>query len=71
MWSMRFYEALMCKAVPIVSSKEETYRTDAESRLDYKYFLNTDELKFDVSLVEHNYQLFLKHHTFDALPPVR
>tara|TARA_B100000886_G_scaffold318562_1_gene258677 strand:- start:583 stop:1875 length:1293 start_codon:yes stop_codon:yes gene_type:complete len=65
-WSMRFYEAIMCKTIPIVKSKIETYRSELESKIDYKYYLS-DSPKFDYreDWVEHNYKIFLEYHTFD------
>ena len=43
---MRFYEAIMCKAIPIVKSKIETYRSELESKIDYRYYL-IDSPKFE------------------------
>ena len=62
-YSMRFYEALMCKSIPIVKYKNETYRTREEKDLDYKYYLTTDKHIFREELVEHNYNIFMKYHT--------
>ena len=64
-YSMRFYEALMCKSIPIVNSINETFRSKAESKLDYKYFLTTDVLEYREDWVEHNYSIFLKYHTLE------
>jgi len=41
-WSFRFYEVLMCKSLPIVSSWHHTYRTKEESELNYRYILYQD-----------------------------
>jgi len=62
-WSMRFYEALMCKSLPIVSNKNETYRTNAESKLNYKYYLKNDHHVYRKDWAEHNYNIFLRYHT--------
>ena len=64
-FSMRFYEALMCKSIPVVYSTHETFRSEAESKLDYRYYLTTDDIQFRADWVEHNYQLFLKYHTLE------
>lgn len=64
-YSMRFYEALMCKSIPVVSSTHETFRSEAESKLDYRYYLTTDDIQFREDWVEHNYQLFLQYHTLE------
>ena len=64
-WSMRFYEALMCKSIPIVNDKNETFRSKSESELDYKYYLTTDCHVYREDWVEHNYELFLRYHTLE------
>ena len=64
MYSMRFYEAIMCKSIPIVSSVDETFRSKAESKLDYKYYLkNSNNFIYKKEWADHNYNLFLKYHT--------
>lgn len=64
-YSMRFYEALMCKSIPIVYTRNETFRSKAESKLDYKYYLSTDQITYREDWVNHNYELFLKFHTLN------
>jgi hypothetical protein len=67
-YSMRFYEALMCKTIPIVNTINETFRSKAESLIDYKYYLSSDEdFIYHQSWADHNYDLFLKHHTLNHL----
>lgn len=67
-YSMRFYESLMCKCIPIVDKVEETYRSEKESKLDYKYYLSTSpEFIYREDWVEHNYNIFLKYHTLEYL----
>ena len=64
MWSMRFYECLMCKCIPIVDKVEETFRSVEESKLDYKYYLTScPEFVYREDWVEHNYNIFIKYHT--------
>jgi hypothetical protein len=64
LWSMRFYEAIICRCIPIVNSIEETYRTEEESKLDYKFYLTSSgSFIYREDWVEHNYQLFLTYHT--------
>jgi len=73
-WSMRFYEALMCKCIPIVLKREETYRSREESELDYRYYLASDpEFIYREDWVEHNYMLFMRYHTLSSPlgPPVQ
>jgi hypothetical protein len=65
-YSMRFYECLMCKCIPIVENKEETYRSKDESKLGYKYYLsNSKEFIYKPEWAEYNYKLFLKYHTLE------
>ena len=65
MWSMRFYEALLCGCIPIVNCIEETYRNELESKIPYKfYYSNNNEFIYNESWVKHNYDLFIKYHSF-------
>ena len=63
-WSVRFYESIMCKSIPIVKKESECYRTLQESLLDYKYYLY-DEIDFEYrqDWADHNFQIFLKYHS--------
>ena len=69
MYSIRFYEALMCKSIPIVNSIDETFRSPAEEKLDYKYYLTTDDIKYRQDWADHNLGLFMEYHTFDNSGP--
>ena len=65
-YSMRFYEAIMCKAIPIVNEKWETWRSEEESKLDYKYYLTSQApFIYNKEWVNHNYDLFIKYHTLE------
>jgi len=65
-YSMRFYECLMCKCIPIVNTVEETYRSKEESKLNYKYYLSSDkEFVYREDWVEHNRNIFLQYHTLE------
>lgn len=70
MWSMRFYEALLCKCIPIVKYKEETYRNTLEKNIQYKFYYHdqVEDFTYNESWVNHNYELFMKYHTF-LTPP--
>ena len=49
-----------------VNSVEETYRSEAESKLDYKYYLSSDaDFVYREDWVKHNYNIFLKYHTLE------
>jgi hypothetical protein len=64
-WSMRFYEALLCNCIPIVNKKNETFRSYKEKLLDYKYFLtNNNKIIYNKEWINHNYNLFIKYHSF-------
>ena len=63
-WSMRFYEALMCKSIPIMLDRT-AFRTQAEAHLPYKYFVVGDTIEYHTDWAEHNYKLFLKYHTLE------
>lgn len=63
-YSVRFYEALLCKTIPIVSNKVETYRSKAEKKIDYKFYLSSEKNKvYNQEMIDHNYKIFLKYHT--------
>lgn len=67
-YSMRFYECLMCKCIPIVNTIKETYRSKEEAKLNYKYYLSSDnEFIYREDWVEHNYNIFLQYHTLEYL----
>lgn len=68
MWSMRFYDAIMSKSIPIVNHYDEIYRSLAESKLDYKYYLVSDnKFVYREDWVNHNYEILLKYHTLEYL----
>ena len=56
-WSFRFYEVLMCKSIPIVKSWHDTYRTEKEATVNYKYILFQD-IKNDI-----NYDDYINENT--------
>lgn len=67
-WSIRFYEAIFCKAIPIVFSHDHSYRSKLEKNLNYKYYLSSEnEFIYREEWVDHNYRLFLKYHTLQHL----
>lgn len=66
LWSMRFYEALMCKAIPVLESRWH-HRSIREALRNYKIYTPRDKFVYRPRWVEHNYRLFLKHHTLSAV----
>jgi hypothetical protein len=61
--SMRFFEAIMCRSIPIVSSLLHTGRNKAERSIGYTVYFPDDEHVYDEELVEQNYRLFIEHQT--------
>jgi len=65
-WSIRFYESLVCGCIPIVNEKRETYRTNAEAKLPYHYYLtNAKQFICRDRWVRNNLVLFKKYHTLN------
>jgi hypothetical protein len=63
-WSMRFLDAIVCRSIPIVKEKYETWRSHAESKLDYKFYYADDcEFIYREDWVQHNYDIFMRYHT--------
>lgn len=62
-WSMRFFEAVMCRSIPIVSDLRHIGRNDVERSLGYRALLREDAHEYDPDLAEENYQIFLRHQT--------
>ena len=63
-WSFRFYEALMCKSIPIVESWHHTYRTKEEAEINYKYVLYQNienKIKYE-DILNENTKIFEKYH---------
>ena len=62
-WSMRFFEAIMCRSIPIVSDMKHTGRNDLERSIGYRVFLPDADHVYDEGLAEENFQTFLRHQT--------
>lgn len=62
-WSLRFFEAIMCRSIPIVSDREHVGRNDLERAIGYRSYLHDDDHRYDEDVVEENYRLFLRNHT--------
>lgn len=63
-WSIRFFEALMCKSIPVVKKHSDAWRIKEEQNAGYFYYLHSDEKVYSKEIAEENYQLFIKNHTF-------
>lgn len=54
----------MNKCIPIVSHPRESYRSPAESLLDYYFYLSSEKIfQYRTDWVEKNYEIFLRYHT--------
>lgn len=62
-WSMRFFEAIMCRSIPIVADSEHVGRNELERSIGYRVMLRDDEHIYDESIAEENYRLFLQNQT--------
>jgi hypothetical protein len=70
-WSFRFYEVLMCKSIPIVESWHHTYRTEEESKLNYKYVLyeNIETNIIYDDYINENTRIFERYHLLNNIYP--
>jgi hypothetical protein len=67
-WSMRFFEAIMCRSIPIVSDPSHVGRNDLERAIGYRVFLADEEHVYDEEIVEENHRLFIEHQTLIGAP---
>ena len=61
-WSMRFYEAIACKSIPILQS-EDCFRTEKESSLGYTFITVNQPATYDKEIAEKNYAIFKDNQT--------
>ena len=62
-WSMRFFEAVMCRSIPVVSDARHSGRNKLERSIGYHFFLVDDDHVYSADVAEENFQLFLKAQT--------
>jgi len=62
--SMRFYEAMAWRAIPVVNSISEIARTPQETAMGYKFLTTEDDFVYSQDWAEHNFQILLERHTF-------
>jgi hypothetical protein len=57
-WTYRFFEAALCKSIPILKSDDI-----CEEYNGFKYYVHSDSFDYEYSLdiVEHNYNIAVKH----------
>ena len=54
-WSYRFFEAIMCKSIPILGDNEKDILSDG-----YFFYRKSDKHIYDETKVEYNYKKFLE-----------
>ena len=62
-WSLRFFESIMCRSIPVVSDARHTGRNKVERAIGYHYFLHDEAHLYSDDGVEENFQLFLENQT--------
>jgi hypothetical protein len=62
-WSNRFFEAVMCRAIPIVTDRVHAGRHEREREIGYTMLLADDEHRYDPEVAEENRRLFIEHQT--------
>ncbi|MGQ0830589.1 MAG: exostosin domain-containing protein [Microthrixaceae bacterium] len=62
-WSLRFFEAIMCRAIPIVEDRAHAGRNDLERGIGYTMLQPDDAHVYDEAIAEHNYRIFLRRQT--------
>jgi hypothetical protein len=62
-WSMRFFDAIMCRSIPVVSDPAHTGRNKLEKAIGYHFALRDEEHHYRAELAEENFQRFLQHQT--------
>jgi hypothetical protein len=63
-WSMRFYESLLCRSIPIVEKIQHTGRNDLEYAIGYKYYLlGDDKMIYRPDWAEENFNKFIRYQT--------
>lgn len=62
-WSMRVYEAMACRSIPVVKSISEAARTRQEAALGYKFLTTDSDFVYLEDWAEHNYRIVLESHT--------
>ena len=63
-WSMRFFEAILCKSIPVVEHPRHTGRNSLEYGLGYRYHLARDfPFRNDQGWAEQNFETFVRNQT--------
>ena len=62
-WSMRFFEAIMCRSVPILKHPFQRGRNRLERDIGYRFLLSRGRHHYHEDWVEANYRTFLDRQT--------
>ena len=62
-WSLRFFEAIMSKSIPILEKREHSGAIQPQRDLGYKFYLLGDDYVYRQDWVDYNYDVFLKKQT--------
>jgi len=62
-WSWRFYEAMLCKAIPIVQHSDHSWRNEKYKEIPFNFYTISDKFIYREDWVEENLELFLKYCT--------
>ena len=58
-WSMRFFESILCKSIPVLETPCHAWRSRFEKSIGYKFYTLSDDLQYREDWVEENYYKFL------------
>lgn len=63
-WSMRFYECILSKSIPIIEKPQHSGRNALEYDIGYRYYLyGSQDIEYRPDWVEENFQKFLRYQT--------
>ena len=62
-WSMRFFESIMCKSIPVLEKPRHSGRNLFERAIGYRFYTLSDQLEYREDWVEENYNKFYDHQT--------
>lgn len=57
-WSYRFFEAIMCKSIPVIGDDERDIYSDG-----FFYYRDSDSKSYDAGISEKNFSILVKKHT--------
>jgi hypothetical protein len=60
-WSYRFYEAITCRAIPIVQSPQHSWINEYYRKIPFNFYTLEDEFIYREDWAKENLELFIKH----------